>query len=74
MAYRGKIYESIVDTIGSTPLVRVPRLSREEGYVPTLLKLEFFKSIIICQRPHRSCDDRGGRTGGENIARYNYSD
>ena len=26
---RGKIYESIVDTIGDTPLIRLPRLSAE---------------------------------------------
>lgn len=46
MAYRGKIYESIVDTIGSTPLVRVPRLSREKGVcADLLLKLEFFNPL-----------------------------
>ncbi|HAJ89951.1 MAG TPA: cysteine synthase A [Rhodospirillaceae bacterium] len=46
MAHRGKIYESIVDTIGSTPLVRVPRLSREKGVcADLLLKLEFFNPL-----------------------------
>jgi cysteine synthase A len=43
---RGRIYESILDTIGSTPMVRVPRLSKEEGVVADLLlKLEFFNPL-----------------------------
>ncbi|HEV7692853.1 MAG TPA: cysteine synthase A [Hyphomonadaceae bacterium] len=43
---RGRIYESILDTIGNTPLVRIPRLSKEEGVVADLLlKLEFFNPL-----------------------------
>ena len=43
---RGRIYDSIVETIGNTPLVRVPSLSAEEGLVADLLlKLEFFNPI-----------------------------
>src|SRR6201991_1570867 len=43
---RGRIYESILDTIGSTPMVRIPRLSKEEGVVADLLlKLEFFNPL-----------------------------
>ncbi len=43
---RGRIYDSITDTIGDTPLVRVPRLSREAGTkADLLLKLEFFNPI-----------------------------
>jgi cysteine synthase A len=43
---RGRIYESILDTIGNTPMVRVPRLSKEEGVVADLLlKLEFFNPL-----------------------------
>ncbi len=43
---RGRIYGSIVETIGNTPLVRVPRLSREENLGADLvLKLEFFNPI-----------------------------
>jgi len=43
---RGRIYESILDTIGNTPLVRVPRLSKEEGVVADLLlKLEFYNPL-----------------------------
>ena len=43
---RGKVYDSIVDTIGDTPLVRLPNLTRElkpKGVV--LAKLEFFNPI-----------------------------
>ena len=43
---RGKIYESIVDTIGDTPLVRVKRLGKEAGVVADILaKLEFFNPL-----------------------------
>ena len=43
---RGKIYDSILDTIGSTPLVRVPRLTAADGLVAELaLKLEFFNPL-----------------------------
>ncbi len=44
--FRGKIYESILDTIGATPLVRVPRLSKQENLQADLvLKLEFFNPL-----------------------------
>ncbi len=45
-AGRGKIFDSIVDTIGDTPLVRLPRLTaafKPKGVV--LAKLEFFNPI-----------------------------
>ena len=45
-AGRGKIYDSILDTIGDTPLIRLPRLTAElkpKGVV--LAKLEFFNPI-----------------------------
>ncbi|HEX3889180.1 MAG TPA: cysteine synthase A [Phenylobacterium sp.] len=45
-AGRGKIFNSILDTIGDTPLVRLPRLSaalKPKGEV--LAKLEFFNPI-----------------------------
>lgn len=43
---RGRIYDSITETIGDTPLVRVPRLAREAGAkADLLLKLEFFNPI-----------------------------
>jgi len=45
-AGRGKIYHSILDTIGDTPLIRLPRLTAElnpKGVV--LAKLEFFNPV-----------------------------
>jgi len=43
---RGKIYASIVDTIGNTPLVRLDRLSKEKAVKANLLaKLEFFNPL-----------------------------
>ena len=43
---RGKIYASITDTIGDTPLVRIDRIGKEKGVVARLLaKLEFFNPI-----------------------------
>ncbi len=43
---RGRIYGSIMETIGNTPLVRVPRLAQEEGLqAELLLKLEFFNPL-----------------------------
>ena len=43
---RGKVYDSITDTIGNTPLVRLNRLSAERGSkADILLKLEFFNPI-----------------------------
>lgn len=43
---RGRIYGSITDTIGDTPLVRLDRLASEKGVKAKLLaKLEFFNPI-----------------------------
>ncbi|MGB6326221.1 MAG: cysteine synthase A, partial [Methylocella sp.] len=39
---RGRIYDSITDTIGDTPLVRLKKIAREKGVKANLLaKLEF---------------------------------
>jgi cysteine synthase A len=46
MPLRGRIYESVAETIGNTPLVRIPRICREEGITADVcLKLEFFNPI-----------------------------
>ncbi len=51
---RGRIYDSIAETIGNTPLVRIPRITREEGIQADIcLKLEFFN-------PTSSVKDRIG--------------
>jgi cysteine synthase len=45
-AGRGRIYESITDTIGHTPIVRLKRIAAEKGVKGNLLaKLEFFNPI-----------------------------
>ena len=45
-APRGRIYGSVLELTGGTPLVRVPRLSAERGLVAELLlKLEFFNPL-----------------------------
>ncbi|TNB47466.1 cysteine synthase A [Martelella lutilitoris] len=43
---RGKVYSSILDTIGDTPIVRLDKLAKEKGVKANLLaKLEFFNPI-----------------------------
>ncbi len=43
---RGRIYNSITETIGDTPLVRLDKFAKEKGIVAHLLaKLEFFNPI-----------------------------
>jgi cysteine synthase A len=43
---RKRVYDSIAETIGNTPLVRIGRLAAEEGVeADLLLKLEFFNPI-----------------------------
>ena len=42
----GRVYDSITETIGNTPLVRLNRLAKERGVdAEILLKLEFFNPI-----------------------------
>lgn len=44
--FRGKIYDSILDTIGATPLVRLKKLEQDTGAKGQLVaKLEFFNPL-----------------------------
>lgn len=44
--FRGRVYDSILDTIGATPLVRLPRLAADAGVNAELLgKCEFFNPL-----------------------------
>jgi cysteine synthase A len=44
--FRGRVYDSIVDTIGATPLVRLHRLAAEAGVKADILgKCEFFNPL-----------------------------
>ena len=46
VSFRGRIHASVLDTIGATPLVRLPRIAAEDGLVADLcLKLEFFNPM-----------------------------
>jgi cysteine synthase A len=43
---RGRVYDSIIDTIGATPLVRFKRLAEEQGVEADIIgKLEFFNPL-----------------------------
>jgi len=43
---RGRIYDSIAETIGNTPLVRIPNITADDGIkADILLKLEFFNPL-----------------------------
>ena len=45
-AGRGRVYDSITETIGNTPLVRMRRMPKESGVkADILLKLEFFNPL-----------------------------
>ncbi len=45
-AFRGRIYGNILETIGATPLVRLPKFSAEHGIKADLVaKLEFFNPL-----------------------------
>lgn len=44
--FRGKIYDSITDTVGATPLVRLDRLAKERGVKANIIgKCEFFNPM-----------------------------
>lgn len=46
VAGRGRIYSSITETVGDTPLVALDRIAKEKGVVARLLgKLEFFNPL-----------------------------
>ena len=54
--FRGRIYDSILDTIGATPLVRMGKLAKQYGSKADIVgKLEFFN-------PLSSVKDRIGRS------------
>ncbi|OIR09042.1 O-acetylserine sulfhydrylase [mine drainage metagenome] len=45
-AFRGRIYDSIIETVGSTPLVRMKKLAAEAGVKADIVgKLEFFNPL-----------------------------
>ena len=46
LTFRGRIYDTIADTIGGTPLVRLDKLARDEGATARIIgKCEFFNPL-----------------------------
>ncbi|MBT7956880.1 MAG: cysteine synthase A [Rhodospirillaceae bacterium] len=44
--FRGRIYDSVIDTIGDTPLIRLSRLAKQEGCKAEIVgKCEFFNPL-----------------------------
>ena len=62
--FRGRVYDSIVETIGDTPLVRLNRMPQAHGCKAEILgKCEFFNPSLG-QGPHSIVDGRGSRATG----------
>ncbi|TDH38051.1 cysteine synthase A [Pseudohoeflea suaedae] len=70
---RGRIFDSILDTIGNTPVVRLDKLAEAEGVKARLLgKLEFFNPISsvkdrIGLAMIRSLEEQGKITPGKSV-------
>ena len=70
---RGRIFDSILDTIGNTPIVRLDKLAEDEGVKAKLLgKLEFFNPISsvkdrIGLAMIRSLEEQGKITPGKSV-------
>ena len=47
--FRGRVYDSIVDTVGATPLVRLAKLAADEG-VDDFAAFPSAKSSALCAR------------------------
>ncbi len=57
--FRGHIYDSLLDTIGATPVVRLSRLAKAENVKAEILgKCEFFNPALFGEGPHRPRHDR----------------
>ncbi|WP_277751753.1 cysteine synthase A [Oecophyllibacter saccharovorans] len=72
-APRGRTYNSILETVGGTPLVAVPHLEKKEGLgAKLLLKLEFFNPLAsvkdrIAVAMLRDAQERGLITPGKTV-------
>ncbi len=70
---RGRIFNSILDTIGDTPIVRLDKLAEAEGVKAKLMgKLEFFNPIAsvkdrIGYAMIRSLEEQGKITPGKSV-------
>jgi cysteine synthase A len=69
-AGRGRLYDSIIDTVGDTPCVRINRLAPD--HVQIYAKAEFFNPGRIGEGPpgrqhHRGCRARGTLRAGQTV-------
>jgi len=63
---RGRVFDSIVDAVGDTPIVRLRKLPQQHGSRATILaKLEYFSPAASVKdrigRRHGHRDGKGGR-------------
>lgn len=71
--FRGKVYDSILDTIGATPLVRLSRLTAAHGVEAEILgKLEYFNPLSsvkdrIGYAMIQSLEEQGVATPGKTV-------
>lgn len=71
--FRGKVYDSILDTIGATPLVRLSRLTATHGVEAEILaKLEYFNPLSsvkdrIGYAMIQSLEEQGVATPGKTV-------
>ena len=72
---RGRVYNSITETIGDTPLVRLDKFAKQKGIVANLLaKLEFFNPIAsVKDRIGVAMIERSKRQAGSRPARTRWS-
>jgi cystathionine beta-synthase len=62
-------FESVMEVVGNTPLVRLGRIERREGIrARILVKLEYLKPRWVCEGPARHKNARGRRGGGSSRA------
>src|ERR1700683_1485665 len=64
--FRGRVYDSIVETIGATPLVRLSRLAAAHGVKAAILgKCEFFNPLAsVKDRIGLAMIEAAGEAGG----------
>jgi hypothetical protein len=59
--FRGRVYDSIVETIGATPLVRIHELARVTTPLRYPREVRVLQSVGFGQGPYQCLDDRCGR-------------
>ncbi len=79
--FRGRVYDSITETIGATPLVRIHRLAKQAGAKADILaKCEFFNPLasvkdrigvsMVDAAEAAGPDQAGDRAGRADLGQY----